>query len=193
MTLTEDVLDVENRRHVTARSADMKAAIAYLVSSGATALSVIENQTGCVFKVGSKISARAAVVMWLREDEARAVLRKARRLAGRSPDLTKATSALTKAATDLRVTLTEHDTAMIRAGQAAAKLDVYMASLRGTGVLREFNKAFKRRRIEAMLRGEGFMNYKAAEARLRKALVPLLQDNATVAPQSLFSQIFEQK
>ncbi|MFY9954145.1 hypothetical protein [Bradyrhizobium sp.] len=82
---------------------------------------------------------------------------------------------------------------MMRAGVAAAKLDQYMASLRGTGVLREFNKAFKRRRMAAMLRGEGFMNYKAAEARLRRALVPLLQGGATVAPQSLFAQIFDQK
>ena len=54
-----------------------------------------------------------------------------------------------------------------------------MDSLRGTGVLREFNRAFKRCRMEAMLRGEGFMNYKTAEARLRKALVPCSRAAAT--------------
>jgi hypothetical protein len=47
-----------------------------------------------------------------------------------------------------------------------------MDGLRGTGRLREFNRMFKRRRMEAILNGRGFMSYAAAEARLRKALVP---------------------
>ena len=79
---------------------------------------------------------------------------------------------------------------MMRAGEAAAKLDRYMDSLRGTGVLREFNRAFKRRRMEAMLNGRGFMNYKAAELRLRRALIPLLQGGGNVQAQSLFAEIF---
>jgi hypothetical protein len=78
-TLDVDVADVAT----AARPADTRAAIAYLIASGATAISVIENQTGCSFKVGSKIDARAAVVMWLREDEAQAVLKAARRGAGK--------------------------------------------------------------------------------------------------------------
>ena len=129
MTLTEDVLDVET----VARPADTRAAISYLVCSGAVAITIIENVKGCAFKVGTKISARAAVVMWLREDEATAVMRKARKLAGRSPDLTKATSALTKAASDQRVTLTEHAVAMMRAGEAAKRLDAFIAQLRSRG------------------------------------------------------------
>jgi hypothetical protein len=188
MTLTEDVLDVE----AVARPADTRAAISYLVCSGATAIYIIENATGCAFKIGSKISARAAVVHWLREDEARKLLKAARRRAGKSPDLTKATSALTKAASDQRITLTPHDVAIIRAGQAAAKLDAYMASLRGTGVLKEFTKAYRRKRLAAGLRGEGFMSYGAAELRLRKALVPLLMNGGQpIVGQSLFATIFD--
>jgi hypothetical protein len=191
-TLDVDVADVETAAQPAARSADTKAAIAYLIASGATAISVIENVTGCVFRIGTKIDPRAASVHWLREAQAKPVMNAARRIAGKSPDLTKATSALAKAASDQRVTLTEHAVAMMRAEEAAAKLNRYMDSLRGTGVLREFNRAFKRRRMEAMLRGEGFMNYKAAELRLRRALIPLLQAGGKPAVgQSLFAQIFD--
>jgi hypothetical protein len=191
MTLTEDVLDVETVARPAARSSD-RAAIAYLISSGAVAITIIENVKGCTFRVGTKISARAAVVMWSREDEAGPVMRKARRLTGRTPDLSRATSALTKAASDQRVTLTPHATAMMRAGEAAKRLDAYMASLRGTGVLKEFTKAYRRKRLAAGLRGEGFMPYSAAELRLRRALIPLLMNGGQPAVgQSLFAQIFD--
>jgi hypothetical protein len=189
-SLGVDVADAETVARPAARSADTKAAIAYLIASGATAITIVENVKGCSFQVGSKISARAAVVYWLREDEATAVMRKARKLAGRSPDLTKATSALTKAASDQRVTLTEHAVAMIRAAEAAKRLDQFMDGLRGTGRLREFNRMFKRRRMEAMLNGRGFMSYAAAEARLRKALVPLLQGGGNVHTATLFADVF---
>jgi hypothetical protein len=38
-----------------ARSPETKAAIKYLEASGATAISVIEADTGCTFRVGTKI------------------------------------------------------------------------------------------------------------------------------------------
>jgi hypothetical protein len=40
--------------------------------------------------------------------------------------------------------------------------------------MREFTKTYKRRRLAAGLRGEGFMSYAVAELRLRRALIPLL-------------------
>ena len=64
--------------------------------------------------------------------------------------------------------------AISRARDASQKLDAYLESLRGSGVLREFNRAFKQRRIAATARGERFMTYKVAEGRLRLALIPLL-------------------
>jgi hypothetical protein len=80
---------------------------------------------------------------------------------------------------------------MSRAGDAATKLDRYLESLRGTGTLKEFNRAFKEHRMAAMARGQGFMTYKVAQARLRRALVPLLANGRTIGPvQSLFEQIF---
>ena len=66
------------------------------------------------------------------------------------------------------------------------KLDAYLA---GRGVLRDFNAAFKQRR-EAAAQGKGFMSYKAAEVRLRRALIPMLVSGGTIGPQSLFEEIF---
>jgi hypothetical protein len=40
MTMLNDVADVETVRHVTDRSPDTRAAIAYLIASGATAISI---------------------------------------------------------------------------------------------------------------------------------------------------------
>jgi hypothetical protein len=62
--------------------------------------------------------------------------------------------------------------------------------LRARGAMREFTKMYKRRRLAAGLRGEGFMSYANAELRLRKALVPLLQGNGNVATASLFASDF---
>jgi hypothetical protein len=86
MTMLNDVADVETVRHVTDRSPDTRAAIAYLIASGATAISIIENESGCTYRVGTKLDPRAASVHWLREAEARAVLKAARKQAGKSPD-----------------------------------------------------------------------------------------------------------
>ena len=46
--------------------------------------------------------------------------------------------------------------------------------------------------MAATARGEGFMSYAVAEARLRKALIPYLVGGRTIGPvQSLFEQIFD--
>jgi hypothetical protein len=48
MTTLDDVADVETAARPAARSADTKAAIAYLIASDATAISIIENASGGV-------------------------------------------------------------------------------------------------------------------------------------------------
>jgi hypothetical protein len=81
---------------------------------------------------------------------------------------------------------------MARAGDAVARLDAYLTSLRCTDTLKEFNRSYKRRRMAATARGEGFMAYKVAEAGLRQALIPLLVNGRTIGPaQSLFAEIFD--
>jgi hypothetical protein len=90
----------------------------------------------------------------------------------------------------LRVTLTEHDTAVGRAANAAERLDAFMGSLNGTGVLREFNRAYKTRRQAAFAKGEQFMKYKVALARLRSAMIPILMNNGQPVGASLFAEVF---
>jgi hypothetical protein len=55
-----------------------------------------------------------------------------------------------------------------RARVAARRLDEYLTSLKGTGVLKEFTRTYKRRRITAAERGTGFMSYKVAELRFKR-------------------------
>jgi hypothetical protein len=90
-----------------------------------------------------------------------------------------------------QATLTEHDIAVSRAGEAAKRLDRFMDSLRGTGALKEFTKAYRRRRLAAAERGEGFMSYANAVARLRQGLIPLLMNGGKpVVGASLFAEVF---
>jgi hypothetical protein len=171
-----------------------KTAIDYLSTSGATAISIIETEGVCSFRVGLKIDQNAVSVYWVRETDARSIVKHARRDAGRSPDAARAGRALAQAAADHRQTLTPNDVAMARAGVAVTKLDAYLESLRGTGTLKEFNRAFKQHRVAAMAHGQGFMMYKVAQARLRAALIPLLVAGKTVDPsRSLFAEIFRQE
>jgi hypothetical protein len=80
---------------------------------------------------------------------------------------------------------------MQRAAGAARKLDEYLTSLKGTGVLKEFTRTYKRRRIAAAERGKGFMSYKVAELRFKRALIPLLMNGGKPAiGSSLFAEVF---
>jgi hypothetical protein len=60
MTLDLDVADVETVARQAPRPADTKGAISYLIASGATAISISENESGCTFRAGTKLDARAA-------------------------------------------------------------------------------------------------------------------------------------
>jgi hypothetical protein len=81
---------------------------------------------------------------------------------------------------------------MQRAAGAARRLDEYLTSLKGTGVLKEFTRTYKRRRIAAAERGKGFMSYRVAELRFKRALIPLLQSGGEPAlGVSLFTQVFD--
>ena len=99
---------------------------------------------------------------------------RARRFAGEQPDVSRATAAVTRSAASLSAILTPADVAVERAGDAATRLDTYLEAMRRSGALKEFNRQFKRERMEATANGRGFMSYRVAEARLRRALIPML-------------------
>src|ERR1700687_1036985 len=105
------------------RSPNTRAAVEYLIASGATAISIVEIDGVCSFHVGHKIDPRAISVQWAPETKARAIVRQARRDAGRSPDAATAARALAQAAADHGQTLTRHDVAISRARDAANRID----------------------------------------------------------------------
>jgi hypothetical protein len=134
-----------------------------------------------VFRTGAMAAQATGVcvhtTVWVSASVATAVARRARKLAGDCPDVATATNALAQAAADHRVKLTPNDVAISRAQAAAMKLSAYLA---GRGVLRDFNAAFKQRHEAAAMQGKGFMSYRAAETRLRRALIPMLANGGTI-------------
>jgi len=99
-------------------------------------------------------------------------------------------AALQRAAGSLKATLTLDDVAVARVDEAAQRLDSMLDTMRRNGQLQEFNRAYKMRRSAATARGEGFMGYGVAMARLRRALIPRLAGKPAGAMQSLFEQVF---
>jgi hypothetical protein len=186
--MLDDIADVETIAKPVPRSLD-KAALKYLEASGANAISIICGAGHVVINVGYKPA--AAAVFWLPAASARSVAARARSIAGDAADVDGVVAALLQAATQCRATLTEHETAMTRAANAAERLDAFMASMTGTGVLKEFNRTYKARRQAAFARGEGFMSYQIALARLRSAMVPILMNGGqALIGASLFREVF---
>jgi hypothetical protein len=122
-------------------AATMRAAINYLTPSGAVAISITERDGLCELHIG--FDPDAVYFHWLPNERALAVSRQARRHAGERPDAAAMVGGLRQAAADHRVALTEHSVAVTRAADAVRRLDAFMTSLRGTGRLQEFNRAYR--------------------------------------------------
>jgi hypothetical protein len=166
-----------------------KAARDYLKASGAVPICIVEPEGVCTFQL--KFDPDAVSIHWLRDEQATALLKRARPDAGRAPDAAPAEAAFTHgAARDQRVVLTAHSVAMGRAEAGAKKLDEYIGGLKGTGVLAGFNREYKKRRMAAAANGAGYLTYSKALARLRAALVPVLNTGQKPAVGTLFAEIF---
>jgi hypothetical protein len=169
---------------------DPRAALKYLEASGAVAISIRESEAGAAIRFG-KIPTEAAMVYWFPEAKARATVKRARKLAGDGADVETVAVALRRAAADLGAVLTSHSIALERATLMAVRLDEFMEVLRIFGRMLEFTKSFRQCRLAAKARGQGFMSYKAAEIRFRRALIPLLQNGGRPdVGQSFFAQVF---
>jgi hypothetical protein len=170
-----------------------RAALAYLEASGATAILIVDGEAGCVFRTGAMAAQVAGVhvhaTVWVSASVATAVARRARKLAGDSPDVATAMEALAQAAADLRVTLTQNDVAISRARSAASRIESQLEAMMAGGMLRTFNAEYKRRRMQAAANGQGFISFRLATARLRQAIVPHLIEGRSIN-RSLFEQIF---
>jgi hypothetical protein len=75
------VMDVEISDTRPARSPDTKAAIAYLIASGATAITLTEVDGVCTFNVGHEIDPHAVSIQWVPEANAQAIVRHRRLMA----------------------------------------------------------------------------------------------------------------
>ena len=65
----------------------------------------------------------------------------------------------------------DHHVMVARARSALARLDARLAQAKDNGAMKFLNAEYRRRRLAAREVGETFMPYRAAELRLRKALV----------------------
>ena len=78
--------------------------------------------------------------------------------------------------------------AITRASAACIRLDAMIEAMRRDGTLREFNARYKRGRAAALARGEGFMAFHVAMARLKRALIPMLQSGKPIS--GVFEEVF---
>jgi hypothetical protein len=83
---------------------------------------------------------------------------------------------------------TPDDIAISRANAAVVRLDRMIEQMRRDGTLQEFNARYKRGRTEAAAEGRGFMAYAVAIARLKRALIPMLQ--AGTPMRGVFDEVF---
>jgi hypothetical protein len=94
-TMLDDVAAVaQTAGQPPTRSPDTKAAINYLVASGATAISIVEIEGGCAFRLGHKIDPNAVEIYWLTAAQAKPLARLARKEVARHPDIATASAAL---------------------------------------------------------------------------------------------------
>src|SRR5258707_14519666 len=90
-------VDVDQAR--PARSADTRAAINYLLASGAVAIGITEFAGVASFRAGNPF---AVVVFWIAATEAKPVVKLARKLAGPAPGIATAMASLHEAAASRR-------------------------------------------------------------------------------------------
>jgi hypothetical protein len=79
-----------------------------------------------------------------------------------------------QAAAERQATLTPNEVAMARGSATAGRLGSCVARLSAAGQLQSFNALFRHQRMAAAARGESFMTYQMATAKLRLTLIPPL-------------------
>jgi hypothetical protein len=91
------------------------------------------------------------------------------------------------AAAALGVTLTNHATVLARAADAAGRIADGLTRAQAEGLLKDFNREYRIRRLAAAERGKRFMSYDQAMARLRRALAQA----AAGHPAALMTCVFD--
>ena len=82
-----------------------------------------------------------------------------------------------------------HDIALQRTEQLVRKLDARLLQAQQAGALGYVNREYRTRRLQAQAEGRPFMPYRAAQVRLRKALVGV----AAGDPAPIMTRVFEDR
>jgi hypothetical protein len=87
----------------------------------------------------------------------------------------------------LGLSVTPHAVVVQRASAAVARIDAGLDKAQEQGLLMEFNRQYKRRRMQAQEHGKGFLPYRHAKARLRKLLATTAAKGEP--PEKLFERV----
>jgi hypothetical protein len=152
---------------------DSSMALRYLRATDAVPLAIAERDGAACLTTG-RVVVDAASTYWVHADQAGDLARQTRLLAGDRPDVSRLIAALRETAQAQRVALTEHADAVRRATLAAADLDHAFDQLKEGRLLRSFNSAYRQHRREAKDSGHGYMPYRTALMRLKRAVAIIL-------------------
>jgi hypothetical protein len=86
------------------------------------------------------------------------------------------------AAARLGLAATPHEGVIERAGAAISRIENGVGKANTSGTLQFFNQQFRKRWFEAAAQGRGFMSYRSAQVRLRRALADAVASKVTTGP-----------
>jgi hypothetical protein len=95
------------------------------------------------------------------------------------------------AASRLGLTVTAHDVVVKRVTQRTAKIDEAIAAAIDAGMLKQFNREFRKRRLAAQANGKPFMSYKIAHAKLRSVIADAVARGGVIPP-SFIASVFDE-
>ena len=125
-----------------------------------------------------------AVVAWWMEDP-----HEAGKLALLAANAVRPADTIVALAAKRGVSLTEHAVVVERAKAAMSRISDRLSRVQARGDLKFFNAEFKRRRIEAQARGDKFITYGEARARLQREITKVAATGGTVTP-ALVASVF---
>lgn len=171
---------------------DTKLISEYLAAAGVTAISVVKERKGYGIVVGRAAVTTEGVtsIFWAEKKFAAKIARAVRTFT--PTDRATVERELVRMASYFGARLTPNNVVMSRATDAAKRLEAYLSNMNEIGGLSDFNKEYKRRRKNAVARGEKFISFSTATKRLRRVLIKMLIDKQQLrASPTFFDVVFE--
>ena len=95
------------------------------------------------------------------------------------------------AAHRLGLSVTAHAKVIERVRERTARIEAALQQALDQGTLKMFNREFRKRRLAARAKGEPFMNYKTAQAKLRRVVTEMVSRGGLIT-QSLIVSVFDE-